>query len=189
MLDKIDIFYSKDYSGFRNTYANIFEQEKNKGRSINELCSNIRILNTKEADFLICLLLDLIYFNKKMSANENTLMENIIIGLRLNLINFREIKLRYEQIYDFNQKNKQENHQKQENKEFKITLEQAYEILQCQINDDFETIKKNYRKLAKEYHYDSLNSKEIPPKLLKIAQEMMRKINLAYEIIKQARGI
>lgn len=65
LLDKIDIFYSKDYSGFRNTYANIFEQEKNKGRSINELCSNIRILNTKEADFLICLLLDLIYFNKK----------------------------------------------------------------------------------------------------------------------------
>nr|WP_262867662.1 DnaJ domain-containing protein [Campylobacter novaezeelandiae] len=62
-------------------------------------------------------------------------------------------------------------------------------MLQCQINDDFETIKKNYRKLAKEYHYDSLNSKEIPPKLLKIAQEMMRKINLAYEIIKQARGI
>lgn len=58
-----------------------------------------------------------------MSANENTLMENIIIGLRLNLISFREIKLRYEQIYDFNQKNKQENHQKQENKEFKITLE------------------------------------------------------------------
>lgn len=39
-----------------------------------------------------------------MSANENTLMENIIIGLRLNLISFREIKLRYEQIHDFNQK-------------------------------------------------------------------------------------
>ncbi|WP_246801784.1 hypothetical protein [Campylobacter sp. 2018MI34] len=64
----------------------------------------MRILNAKEANFLICLLLDLIYFDKKISANESTLMENIIIGLRLNLISFREIKLRYEQIYDFNQK-------------------------------------------------------------------------------------
>ncbi|MEE6566336.1 molecular chaperone DnaJ, partial [Campylobacter coli] len=30
--------------------------------------------------------------------------------------------------------------------------------------------------------------KELPPELLKIAQEMMKKINLAYEIIKETRG-
>lgn len=91
LLDKIEMFYTKEYSGFRNTYANIFEYEKNQGRSISELCSNIRI-SKEEADFLICLLLDLIYYDKQMSANENTLMENIIIGLGLNLISFREIK-------------------------------------------------------------------------------------------------
>lgn len=145
LLDKIEMFYSKEYGGFRNTYASIFEYEKNHDRSVNELCS--AKFHEKEIDFLICLLLDLIYYDAKMSANENALMENIIIGLRLNLINFREIKLK------------------------------------------FETIKKNYRKLAKEYHYDNLYSKELPPELLKIAQEMVKKINLAYEIIKETRGV
>ncbi|EOG9632853.1 DnaJ domain-containing protein [Campylobacter lari] len=180
------MFYTKEYSGFRNTYASIFEYEKNQGRSISELCSNIRI-SKEEADFLICLLLDLIYYDKQMSANENTLMENIIIGLGLNLISFREIKIRYEQIYNFTHENTQQKQEKHQD-EIKITLEQAYEILNSHPNDDFESIKKNYRKLAKEYHYDNLHSKELPPELLKIAQEMMKKINLAYEIIKQARG-
>lgn len=30
LLDKIEMFYSKEYSGFRNTYASIFEYEKIK---------------------------------------------------------------------------------------------------------------------------------------------------------------
>lgn len=184
LLDKIEMFYSKEYGGFRNTYASIFEYEKNHDRSVNELCS--AKFHEKEIDFLICLLLDLIYYDAKMSANENALMENIIIGLRLNLINFREIKLKYEQIYNFTHEKAQ---QEPKEDKFTITLEQAYEILNSHPKDDFETIKKNYRKLAKEYHYDNLYSKELPPELLKIAQEMMKKINLAYEIIKETRGV
>lgn len=186
LLDKIEIFYSKEYSGFRNTYASIFEYEKNQGRSIHELCTSVRFYE-KEIDFLICLLLDLIYYDAKMSANENALMENIIVGLGLNLIKFREIKLKYEQIYNFTHEKAQQEQPKED--KFTITLEQAYEILNSHPKDDFETIKKNYRKLAKEYHYDNLHSKELPPELLKIAQEMMKKINLAYEIIKETRGV
>lgn len=97
LLDKIEMFYSKEYSGFRNTYASIFEYEKNQGRSIHELCTSARFYE-KEIDFLICLLLDLIYYDAKMSANENALMENIIIGLGLNLIKFREVKLKQEKL-------------------------------------------------------------------------------------------
>ncbi|EAL3859873.1 molecular chaperone DnaJ [Campylobacter coli] len=184
LLDKIEMFYSKEYGGFRNTYASIFEYEKNHDRSVNELCS--AKFHEKEIDFLICLLLDLIYYDAKMSANENALMENIIVGLGLNLIKFREVKLKYEQIYNFTHEKAQQEQPKED--KFTITLEQAYEILNSHPKDDFETIKKNYRKLAKEYHYDNLYSKELPPELLKIAQEMMKKINLAYEIIKETRG-
>lgn len=164
LLDKIEMFYSKEYSGFRNTYASIFEYEKNQGRSIHELCTSVRFYE-KEIDFLICLLLDLIYYDAKMSANENALMENIIVGLGLNLIKFREVKLKYEQIYNFTHEKAQQEQPKED--KFTITLEQAYEILNSHPKDDFETIKKNYRKLAKEYHYDNLYSKELPPELLK----------------------
>lgn len=128
----------------------------------------------------------MIYYDAKISANENALMENIIVGLGLNLIKFREVKLKYEQIYNFTHEKAQQEQPKED--KFTITLEQAYEILNSHPKDDFETIKKNYRKLAKEYHYDNLHSKELPPELLKIAQEMMKKINLAYEIIKETRG-
>ncbi|HEF1988407.1 TPA: molecular chaperone DnaJ [Campylobacter coli] len=163
LLDKIEMFYSKEYGGFRNTYASIFEYEKNHDRSVNELCS--AKFHEKEIDFLICLLLDLIYYDAKMSANENALMENIIVGLGLNLIKFREVKLKYEQIYNFTHEKAQQEQPKED--KFTITLEQAYEILNSHPKDDFETIKKNYRKLAKEYHYDNLYSKELPPELLK----------------------
>lgn len=186
LLDKIDLFYSKDYGDFRSSYAEVFALEKSGGRSISKLCSCMRISSQQEVDFLICILLDLAYFDKQMSDSENTLIESIIIGLGLNLIVFRELKIKYEQIYHFT--SKEQNRQKQEN-DSKMTLKQAYEILKSREDDSFETIKKNYRKLAREYHYDNLYSKELPPELLKIAQEMMKKINLAYEIIKEARGV
>lgn len=68
-------------------------------------------------------------------------MENIIIGLGLSLISFREIKIRYEQIYNFTHENTQQKQEKYQD-EIKITLEQAYEILNSHPNDDFESIKK-----------------------------------------------
>ncbi|WP_235685174.1 hypothetical protein [Campylobacter coli] len=119
------MFYSKEYSGFRNTYASIFEYEKNQGRSIHELCTSARFYE-KEIDFLICLLLDLIYYDAKMSANENALMENIIVGLGLNLIKFREVKLKYEQIIILLMKKHSKNTTKR--RQITITLEQAYEF-------------------------------------------------------------
>lgn len=71
--------------------------KKIKAEAIYELCTSARFYE-KEIDFLICLLLDLIYYDAKMSANENALMENIIIGLGLNLIKFREVKLKQEKL-------------------------------------------------------------------------------------------
>jgi len=59
-----------------------------------------------------------------------------------------------------------------------------YEILESNENDDFETIKKNYKRLAKEYHYDSLASKNLPQDMIDYANEKLKKINEAYEYVK-----
>lgn len=59
-----------------------------------------------------------------------------------------------------------------------------YEILESTESDDFETIKKNYRRLAKEYHYDSIASKNLPQDMIDYANEKLKKINEAYEYIK-----
>ena len=59
-----------------------------------------------------------------------------------------------------------------------------YEILQCNIDCNRETIKSNYRKLIRQYHYDTLASKDLPEDMLEYAQNRAKSINEAYEKLK-----
>ncbi|MFV0482067.1 MAG: DnaJ domain-containing protein [Campylobacteraceae bacterium] len=63
-----------------------------------------------------------------------------------------------------------------------------YEILESSPSDDFATIQKNYRRLIKEYHYDSLASKDLPKDVLEFAKEKTQKLNEAYKIVKTHKG-
>ena len=63
-----------------------------------------------------------------------------------------------------------------------------YEILESKETDSFDVIKANYRRLMKEYHYDSLASKDLSQEMLKFAEEKTQNINEAYAAIKEDRG-
>jgi len=63
-----------------------------------------------------------------------------------------------------------------------------YTILECKQEDDFDTIKNNYRRLVRQFHTDHLG-KNASEAMHKYAKEMSQKINEAYEIIKKQRGI
>ena len=63
-----------------------------------------------------------------------------------------------------------------------------YEELESSPNDSFDIIKKNYRRLMKEYHYDSLISKGLPQDMLDYSEEKTKKLNEAYGAIKEVRG-
>ncbi len=67
-------------------------------------------------------------------------------------------------------------------------LEKHYEVLESNSSDSMETIKSNYRRLVKEYHYDSIASKNLPEDMLKFAQKKTQNLNEAYNSIKEARG-
>lgn len=67
-------------------------------------------------------------------------------------------------------------------------LSSYYEELDSKPEDSMEVIKKNYRKLIREYHYDSIASKDLPKDMLKFAQEKTQKLNEAYNAIKENRG-
>lgn len=66
-------------------------------------------------------------------------------------------------------------------------LDKYYAILESQKTDSFDVIKANYRRLMKEYHYDSLASKDLSEEILKFAEEKTQNINEAYSAIKDAR--
>ena len=63
-----------------------------------------------------------------------------------------------------------------------------YEILNSKPTDDWETIKKNYKELVKEYHYDKLASKNLPKDLLEYAENRLKEINEAYEALKKLKS-
>ena len=63
-----------------------------------------------------------------------------------------------------------------------------YEELECSPSDDMSVIKKNYRRLMKEHHYDSLVSKGLPKDMLEFSEAKTKRLNEAYAAIKEARG-
>lgn len=64
-----------------------------------------------------------------------------------------------------------------------------YAILGCDETDSDETVKKSYRKLARDYHPDKIASKDLPEEFMKFAHNKLQEINEAYAAIKESRGV
>jgi len=69
----------------------------------------------------------------------------------------------------------------------KVDYAKYYEILESKESDSIDVIKKNYRRLVKEYHYDSLASQNLSDDMLKLAEEKTQNLNEAYSAIKELR--
>ena len=70
---------------------------------------------------------------------------------------------------------------------FVKNTDNAYKILEIDSNASQDEIKSAYRKMAKKYHPDKLQSKD--PALIKGAQEKFLKVQEAYEAIQKERGL
>ncbi len=66
-------------------------------------------------------------------------------------------------------------------------MDKYYKSLNSTQYDTMDTIKKNYRELIKEYHYDSIASKDLPEDMVKFAEEKTKELNEAYAAIKKSR--
>jgi DnaJ like chaperone protein len=63
-----------------------------------------------------------------------------------------------------------------------------YAILKCDENSSNEEIKRQYRKLATEYHPDKIEAKGLPEEFIKFANDKFREIQEAYDNIRKERG-
>ncbi|MEA2060345.1 MAG: TerB family tellurite resistance protein [Thermodesulfobacteriota bacterium] len=68
-------------------------------------------------------------------------------------------------------------------------VDKYYAVLNCDKNASNEEIKKQYRKLASEYHPDKIASKGLPEEFTAFASEKFQAIQEAYETIKKERGM
>jgi hypothetical protein len=67
-------------------------------------------------------------------------------------------------------------------------MDEYYKELESSPSDSFDIIKKNYRRLMKEHHYDSLVSKGLPKDMLEYSEEKTKRLNEAYAAIKEQRS-
>jgi DnaJ like chaperone protein len=67
--------------------------------------------------------------------------------------------------------------------EFVTDLDKHYKVLGCTSQDSFETVRKNYRRLVKEYHPDKYMNKDLPQEFIDLANQRIKEIHEAYEAI------
>ena len=68
------------------------------------------------------------------------------------------------------------------------TAEKYYGVLNCTQASTDEEIKKQYKKLAKNFHPDTIISKGLPEEFVAFATKRFQEIQEAYEKIKKKRG-
>jgi DnaJ like chaperone protein len=68
-------------------------------------------------------------------------------------------------------------------------LSDAYQALGVQASDTDQQIKRAYRKLMSQHHPDKLMGQGVPEDMIQVATEKAKEIQLAYDLIKQHRGI
>ena len=154
----------------------IFDEEKQRGDNIEKIAYMLAKLTRRDSlkqqqfmEFLI----QLAFVDMEVSQREEEILQIIAEAMHF------DPKL-YHAIFD-----KFENMIK--NIEPKVNLDDAYELLGVEPNDDMQTIKKAYRKLIKEYHPDIIKSQGRDDDYIKEATQKTQEINQAYEMIKKAK--
>jgi DnaJ like chaperone protein len=67
-------------------------------------------------------------------------------------------------------------------------LDDAYTALGVTRDTTDEVVKRTYRRLVSQNHPDKLNTRSLPDSVRQLAEERIREINVAYELIKESRG-
>lgn len=68
-----------------------------------------------------------------------------------------------------------------------MTLKEAYAILECSEGSSVEEIKRKYRTLAKFFHPDMIQGKDLHPEFVEFAKKRFQAIGQAYDLVMEAR--
>jgi DnaJ like chaperone protein len=116
----------------------------------------------------------LVYVDGRLNNKQNIIVTEILKNLRFTDARIREVH---------------EQFQETQHADPKTVSDKDYDTLNCKPSDSDDVIKKAYRDLAKQYHPDTLQGKNLPEAIMLLATEKFKEINAAYEKIKKLRGI
>jgi len=162
--EELKAIYKKEMETFENT---LIVSQKYLKLTKNEYQKRLKVMEY---------LLNLAFIDGEFSQTEFMITEDIANALEIKRGDFERLISQFEQFYTARQTQK------------KLTLQKAYEILGASDADDFETIKKKYRTLVKEYHPDILMGQGKEQSIIDQATAKLQEINEAYEMIKKEKS-
>ena len=179
---------SNPYPNLKAILKQILVKEKEKLDNVEELCTvllGFNITNSYKLD-MITVLIEIAWLDGKYSLSEKKLIIKIVHCLQIEYETYKAILARYTPKEE--QRQKKENASSSELSEGYLSIDTCYDILKTSNNADNETLKQNYRNMAKEYHADILQGKALPQDLIAFAQEKLKRINFAYDKLKKYRN-
>jgi DnaJ-domain-containing protein 1 len=126
-------------------------------------------------------LIELAHIDNEYSKEKENLIVRIIYILNIDFSIYKQL------ISEF-KKNDSSGNSSTPNSSY-LTIDECYKFLESTKENSNVEIKKNYRKLVKQYSTDMLSNKELPSDIISFAEEKLKKINIAYEKIEKYRGI
>lgn len=188
------------------TYQPAFDYGKDHPEEYKEF---VRIIKTyySNRNFILSvsyLLMTIGMKDDELSVNEESFIKKIIIGLGLSEYEYTSIKQFFKNGFSgaryaggFGQGfggfqsgfgyNRGQGQQSYGFATGSNMADEYAEILGVSKDDDLATIKKAYRKLAKEYHPDKMAADGMPEDYMKFANEKIAKINEAYDYFKKVK--
>lgn len=97
---------------------------------------------------------------------------------------WRQWLYNHQQQYQHQQYNHRDRHPKSHDLE-----KQAYEMLGVSPSDNWEDIKKAYRRKMSEHHPDKLMAKGLPPEMIQLATEKTQQIQKAFETLEKQQRV
>lgn len=146
----------------------IFNEAKNSPYSIEDYAIQFYQINKQQRAVLLSfldLLFQLAAADGHLHAAEETALTKISDILQISDQEFNNIKARY----------------------FK-DVAKYYKSLNCSPDSSVQEIKKNYKKLARDFHPDTIIAKGLPEEFVNFATRRFQEIQSAYEKIKKERG-
>ncbi|SFZ98630.1 DnaJ-like protein DjlA [hydrothermal vent metagenome] len=171
MFDDIsNVFIEKEKT--RAILKEIFSEEKNinNTKEVAESLNNLLGRSILKRRQFIGFLIQLAFVDSGISSDEDNTLRIIATELNISPNEYAAMVSRFENMT--------------QNKQESMGLEEAYEILGVNENDDMVHIKKVHRQLVRKYHPDILMSQKKDEAYIEEATSKMQDINKAYNIIK-----
>jgi len=158
-------------------YAQILDNEKRNLANVDTLCnklSSMKIMRDLKIE-IIRLFVELAFIDGDYKDKQEDVIFKIVHSLEIDTLIYQNIRHEFDPNDITRDKNRE------------LTIQDCYQILNITPQDPFNVVKRNYRKLVRQYHYDSLVSKDLPDDMLDFAEDKLKLINSSYDMIKQTQ--